>query len=49
MYETLMRKGYRGVESSWILETNDAMNRIVESGGAKIYRKYRMYDLPLAA
>jgi hypothetical protein len=41
------RKGYSGAECSWVLESNDAMNRIAELGSGKIYKTYRIYDLPL--
>jgi len=37
-------KGYRGGELSWILEDNLMMNRILESIGAKVYKKYRIYE-----
>jgi hypothetical protein len=37
-------KGYRGGELSWILEDNIMMNRILESIGAKVYKRYRIYE-----
>jgi hypothetical protein len=40
-------KGYEHVEMSWILETNDMMNRIIERLGGKIYKTYRVYEKPL--
>ncbi|MEK7309571.1 MAG: N-acetyltransferase [Planctomycetota bacterium] len=40
-------KGYRGGELSWILEDNVMMNRILESIGTKVYKKYRIYERPI--
>ena len=40
-------KGYQGGELSWILEDNIMMNRILESIGAKVYKKYRIYERPI--
>ncbi len=40
-------KGYERVEMSWILETNDMMNRIIERLGGKIYKTYRVFQKPL--
>ena len=45
--DTAVRKGYIGGEFSWILETNDAMNRIIQLSGAKRYKTYRIYDLAI--
>jgi GNAT superfamily N-acetyltransferase len=45
--QTIMDKGYIGGELSWILETNDAMNRIIQLANPELYKKYRMYDLAL--
>ena len=45
--ETSDRKGYIGAELSWILETNEAMNRINALSGGTVYRTYRLYDLPI--
>jgi hypothetical protein len=41
------RKGYERCEMSWILETNDMMNRIIERLGGKVYKTYRVYEKPL--
>jgi len=41
------RKGYQRCEMSWILESNDMMNRIIERLGGKIYKTYRIYQKPL--
>lgn len=40
-------KGYKWAELSWILETNELMCRAAESLGAKLYKKYRMVEMPL--
>jgi hypothetical protein len=41
------RKGYQRCEMSWILESNDMMNHIIERLGGKIYKTYRIYEKPL--
>jgi GNAT superfamily N-acetyltransferase len=41
------RKGYQRCEMSWILESNDMMNRIIERLGGKVYKTYRIYQKPL--
>jgi len=38
--------GFEEAEFSWISEDNDLARLGLEKGGAKIYKKYRMYDLP---
>ena len=46
-YETLLnglKEGYEWAELSWILEDNVMMNRVAETLGAKIYKKYRVYE-----
>lgn len=46
-YETAKvaaKKGYKFAEASWILETNDKMNRPIQMMGAKIYKTYRIYE-----
>jgi hypothetical protein len=40
-------KGYERCEMSWILESNDMMNRIIERLGGHIYKTYRIYQKPL--
>ncbi len=40
-------KGYQFCEMSWILESNDLVNRIIERLGGKIYKTYRIYEKPL--
>jgi hypothetical protein len=49
-YETAIRArklGYYYGEASWILEDNTMMNRAAETMNARVYKKYRMYELPL--
>jgi GNAT superfamily N-acetyltransferase len=48
--ELLLNAAKRGIvngEMSWILEDNWAMRKPLEKLGAKVYRTYRMYDVPL--
>jgi GNAT superfamily N-acetyltransferase len=40
-------KGYQRCEMSWILESNDMMNRIIERLGGQVYKTYRIYEKPL--
>jgi GNAT superfamily N-acetyltransferase len=42
-----MSRGFKRMESSWILETNTMMNRIIENLGGKRYKTYRVYERPL--
>jgi GNAT superfamily N-acetyltransferase len=42
-----MARGYQAAEISWILETNDLMNRPVRQMGAKPYKVYRIYEKAL--
>ena len=39
--------GYTGAELSWTLEDNDAVNRTIESVGARRYKTYRVYEKSL--
>jgi hypothetical protein len=41
------KKGYKRCEMSWILESNDMMNRIIERLGGRIYKTYRLYQKPV--
>ena len=38
------RKPQTGGEMGWILETNTAMNRGMEAMGARVVKRYRMYE-----
>jgi len=49
-YESFRRgvaAGYRSCEFSWTLETNDLINRSMQLFGAKIYKRYRIYQKSL--
>lgn len=49
-YETALaavKRGYKWAEASWILESNDSMNRAIEALGAEVYKKYRIYEKEL--
>lgn len=39
--------GIRSVELSWILETNQGMNSLIEAMGGRLYKRYRMFARPL--
>jgi len=39
-------RGYQWGELSWQLEDNDAVNKFAFSVGAKIYKKYRIFERP---
>lgn len=46
-YETYTRgtaKGFHRGEFSWVLEDNVAMRTTLEKMGARVYKRYRMYD-----
>jgi len=51
LYLRIFRKGTAGgvteAEFSWILEDNEAMCRPMDRIGAKVYKRYRLYDRPL--
>jgi len=43
-YHVGVKRGYTWAEMSWILEDNVLMNRVLELLGAKLYKKYRIYE-----
>ncbi len=45
--EALLTRGIKKVELSWILEGNFRMRGVIESLGAKVYKRYRIYEKPL--
>jgi hypothetical protein len=47
--KAIIRKGYWWCELSWQLEDNQAINLFAQSIGAKLYRKYRIYEKPISA
>ena len=44
LYGRAIAKGYVSCECSWTLEDNRAMNHVIEAGGAKHYKTYRIYQ-----
>jgi hypothetical protein len=51
MNETARRArayGVTGGEASWILEDNQAMRQPIETWGGRIYRKWRIFERPIA-
>ena len=40
----VIRRGIREVEMSWILEDNNGMRRILETIGARVSKRYRIYE-----
>jgi hypothetical protein len=47
LYRRAIDYGAIGGEASWILEDNPAMRQPLESLGAKVYRRWRVYDRPI--
>ena len=47
LLNTAIEKGYRWAEMSWILESNDMMNRAIQMMGGEIYKTYRMFEKAL--
>ncbi|NQU31793.1 MAG: hypothetical protein HQ521_01035 [Bacteroidetes bacterium] len=46
-FEGAKKLGYVEAEGSWILENNLMMNRALQNVGAKVYKKYRIYQYNL--
>ena len=46
-FKGVRKGGYRRVEFSWILEDNIPVQRLVEMTGAKLYKKFRVYEKKL--
>ena len=46
-YNVGVKRGYRWAEMSWILEDNALMNRMLRLLGAKLYKKYRIYEMAI--
>ncbi len=42
-----IKKGYQKAELSWILETNEMMLKSADHMGAKVYKRYRISEIPL--
>jgi GNAT superfamily N-acetyltransferase len=43
----LRKKGFKRMEFSWILEDNYPVQRIIETMGGRLYKKYRVYEREL--
>jgi len=41
---TGFRMGFKRIESSWILEDNTPVQRVIELFGGKVYKRYRLYE-----
>ena len=46
-YRRGVERGYRWAELSWVLETNNMMRAGAEQMGAKLYKRYRIVEMPL--
>ena len=44
LMKSALHKGYEWGETSWQLEDNDAVNRLVMSLGGRLYKKYRIFE-----
>jgi ribosomal protein S18 acetylase RimI-like enzyme len=47
VWDSVFRRNMKRVETGWILETNDAMNRAMEALTGRIVKRYRIYERPL--
>lgn len=45
--ESASRAGFAHAELSWILEDNEAVRKVIEGSGGRIYKTYRIYEKPL--
>ncbi len=46
-YNVGVKRGYTWAEMSWVLEDNTLMNRALKLLGAKLYKKYRIYEIKI--
>ncbi len=46
-FKACLKHGYRRIEFSWILEDNEPMKRIIELTNSTLYKKFRIYEMPL--
>ena len=46
-YTNGVKKGYKWAEMSWNLEDNFLINHALETFGAKLYKKYRIYEMKI--
>jgi GNAT superfamily N-acetyltransferase len=47
LYRAATKKNITQAEASWILENNDLMNRAIARVGGRVYRKHRLYTMPV--
>jgi predicted protein tyrosine phosphatase len=45
--QMITEKRLESVEASWVLETNDQTNRLLDKFGAIVFRKHRIYEKSL--
>ena len=45
--EEAVKKGYVGADASWILESNEMMNRELKNIGSNVYKVHRLYQLQI--
>jgi len=46
-YNVGVKRGYTWAEMSWVLEDNTLMNRVLKLLGARLYKKYRIYEITI--
>lgn len=44
-----LARGITRLEQSWVVEDNTTMRRYIELLGARIYKRYRLYEKPVPA
>jgi GNAT superfamily N-acetyltransferase len=44
VWDSVGRRRFRGAETGWVLETNDAMNKAMEALTGRIIKRYRIYE-----
>ena len=44
----MKKRGYTGAECGWIDEKNIASQKTIEKTGAKLYKKYRVFEVPIS-
>jgi len=47
MFQQCVRKAYKKIEISWILEDNSVVRGIFEKAGLEVKKKHALYELPL--
>jgi GNAT superfamily N-acetyltransferase len=47
LYEAAQKGNYDWCEESWVLENNARLNAIMPYWGARVYKRYRIYEKPL--